>query len=76
MTKRLIINADDYGLARDINRGIMECYTRGAVTDMGMLAVGDSFWHAAKLAKKYNLTDREIRRTVQDDENQNELFTE
>lgn len=57
MTKRLIINADDYGLAEDVSKGIIECYTHGAVTDMSMLAVGESFWHAAELAKKNNINE-------------------
>jgi len=55
LTKKLIINADDFGIAEGINEGIIECYTRGAVTDMSLLAVGDSFQHAVGLAKKNNI---------------------
>ena len=55
MSKKLIINADDFGIAEDINRGIIECYTQGAVTDISLLAVGASSDHAANLAKTYNI---------------------
>ena len=56
MAKKLIINADDFGVSEDINNGIMECYNNGAVTDISLLAVGDSFAHAVNLAKKHNIT--------------------
>ena len=52
MTKRLIINADDFGLTEDVNRGIIECYSRGAVTDISLFAVGESYEDAVRLAKK------------------------
>lgn len=55
MKKRLVINADDFGLAEDINKGIIECYTSGAVSDITLLAVGDSFGHAVKLARENNI---------------------
>lgn len=55
MAKKLIINADDYGLSEDANKAIIECFTRGAVTDMSLLAVGDSFEHAVRLAKENNI---------------------
>ena len=52
MAKELIINADDYGISDDINAGIMDCYSKGIVTDISLLAVGDEFDHAVELAKK------------------------
>lgn len=55
MSKKLVINADDYGLTEDANKAVIECFTRGAVTDMSLLAVGDSFEHAVKLARKNNI---------------------
>lgn len=51
MSKRLIINADDYGMSEKSDRRIIESYARGAITDISILAVGDSFDHAVKLAK-------------------------
>lgn len=55
MTKKLIITADDFGIAEDANRGIIECYKKGIVTDMSLLAVGESFSGAVKLAKENNI---------------------
>jgi len=52
MKKKLIINADDYGVSEDINSGIIQCYKHGAVTDMSLLAVGEAFNHACGMAKK------------------------
>ncbi|MFH1380938.1 MAG: ChbG/HpnK family deacetylase, partial [Candidatus Omnitrophota bacterium] len=50
MSKRLIINADDFGAARESNENILRCFTNGAVSDISLLAVGDAFDEAAKLA--------------------------
>src|SRR4030042_2177505 len=55
MSKRFIINADDFGLAEGANEGIMECYNRGAVTDMSLLAVGEAFGHAVARARENNI---------------------
>jgi len=55
MQKNLVINADDYGFTEGINESVMECYSRGAVTDISFLACGDSFEHATELAEKNNL---------------------
>ncbi len=55
MPKKLVINADDYGLTEEANKAVIECFTRGAVTDMSLLAVGDSFEHAVKLARENNI---------------------
>jgi len=57
MAKKLVINADDFGLAEDINDGIIECYREEAITDMSLLAVGESFRHAGERAKE-NKIDR------------------
>jgi predicted glycoside hydrolase/deacetylase ChbG (UPF0249 family) len=53
--KKLIINADDYGSTEAADKAVMECFARGAVTDMSVLAVGDSFEHAVKLAGENNI---------------------
>ncbi|GAG15378.1 unnamed protein product, partial [marine sediment metagenome] len=52
MSKKLIITADDYGLSEDANKSILECYLRGAVTDISLLAWGDAFEHAVRMAKE------------------------
>lgn len=55
MTKKLIITADDFGITEDANRGIIECYKKGIVTDMSLLSVGESFSSAVNLAKENNI---------------------
>lgn len=55
MPKQLIINADDFGRAVDINRGIIKCLTGGVVTDISLLAVGDAFDDAVKRARENNI---------------------
>ncbi|NQS98133.1 MAG: ChbG/HpnK family deacetylase [candidate division Zixibacteria bacterium] len=39
--KRLIVNADDFGQAASINRGIVEAHQKGIVTSASLLANGD-----------------------------------
>lgn len=56
MAKRLIINADDYGRSTEINSKIIECYRRGDVTDMSIMAVGEAFEEAVSLAKNEGVT--------------------
>ena len=49
--KYLIVNADDYGLDEDINRGIILAYSKGIVTSTTILANGEAFFpgvHALK----------------------------
>jgi predicted glycoside hydrolase/deacetylase ChbG (UPF0249 family) len=41
--RRLIINADDFGLTRGVNRGIMECWRDGVVTSTTLMANGAAF---------------------------------
>ena len=48
---RLIVNADDFGIAEAINRGIIEAYDRGIVTSTSIMATGPAFDHAVALAK-------------------------
>jgi hopanoid biosynthesis associated protein HpnK len=49
--RRLIINADDFGLTTGINRGIVEAHTRGIVTSSTLMANGRAFDDAVRLAK-------------------------
>ena len=34
---RLIVNADDFGIAEAVNRGIVEAYDRGIVTSTSIM---------------------------------------
>ena len=55
MPKKLIITADDYGERKDINKRIIECYLKAAISDISILAVGEAFSDAAELAGKHNI---------------------
>lgn len=48
--RRLIINADDFGLTSGVNRAIVEAHQRGVVTSATLMANGRAFDQAAKLA--------------------------
>jgi len=49
--RRLIINADDFGLTSGVNRGILQCHQKGVVTSTTLMVCGDKFDEAAALAK-------------------------
>ncbi len=48
--RRLIVNADDFGLTPGVNRAIVEAHTRGVVTSATLMATGPAFAEAARLA--------------------------
>jgi hopanoid biosynthesis associated protein HpnK len=48
--RRLIINADDFGLTSGVNRAILESHQRGIVTSATLMASGSRFAEAASLA--------------------------
>jgi chitin disaccharide deacetylase len=52
-TKRLIVNADDFGLTAGVNRAIIEGHTRGAVTSATLMANMPAFDAAVRLAKDH-----------------------
>ena len=49
--RRLIINADDFGLTTGVNRGIVESHQNGIVTSATLMACGSKFAHALSLAE-------------------------
>jgi hopanoid biosynthesis associated protein HpnK len=53
--RRLIINADDFGLTSGVNRAILEAYTSGVVTSATLIANASAFDEAVHLAA---LTDQ------------------
>lgn len=55
--RRLVVNADDFGFARDVNRGIVEAHTRGILTATTLMANGRQFDDAACLARKHPSLD-------------------
>jgi len=51
MTK-LIVNADDFGLTKGINRGIADGFKNGIITSASLIATMPAFQHAVGLAKE------------------------
>lgn len=49
---RRIINADDFGLTKGVNRGIMQAHHDGLVTSTTLMATGNAFDDAVALAKE------------------------
>jgi chitin disaccharide deacetylase len=49
--RRLIVNADDFGFTAGVNRAIVEAHTRGIVTSSTLMANGQAFEDAVRLAK-------------------------
>jgi len=54
---RLIINADDFGLCRGVNQGVIESFARGVVTSASILPTGAAFEEAAALARAHPRLD-------------------
>jgi chitin disaccharide deacetylase len=50
--KQLILNADDFGLTRGVNEGIIRAHREGILTSATLMACGDAFDHAVELAKR------------------------
>jgi predicted glycoside hydrolase/deacetylase ChbG (UPF0249 family) len=55
--RQLIVNADDFGFTRDVNRGIIEAHTRGILTATTLMANGDAFDDAVRLAREHPSLD-------------------
>lgn len=64
--KRLIVNADDFGLTEKVNQAVIQGHLKGIITSASLLANGAAFESAAALAQQYpqlgvgvhlNLTD-------------------
>ena len=51
--KKLIVNADDFGLTNGVNRAIIEGHTRGAITSATLMANMPAFDAAVRLAKDH-----------------------
>lgn len=51
--KNLIFNADDFGASTGINRGIIECHTRGVLTSTSFMVTGAAVDEAVALSKEH-----------------------
>src|SRR5258706_4403995 len=52
MTRRLIVNADDFGLSVGVNRGIIEAHERGIVTSASLMVRPPAAPEAAAYARR------------------------
>ena len=50
--RRLIVNADDFGLTSGVNRGIVQAHEHGIVTSATLMACGAKFQEAVDLASR------------------------
>jgi len=50
--KNLILNADDFGLTRGVNEGIIRAHRDGILTSATLMACADAFDHAVELSKQ------------------------
>lgn len=50
--RQLVVNADDFGFTRDVNRGIVEAHRRGILTATTLMATGAAFDDAVGLARE------------------------
>jgi chitin disaccharide deacetylase len=57
MAPWLLVNADDFGFTRDVNRGIVEAHTGGILTATTLMANGAAFEDAVRLAREHPSLD-------------------
>ncbi len=50
--RELVVNADDFGFTRDVNRGIIEAHQNGILTATTLMANGEAFDDAVRLARE------------------------
>jgi predicted glycoside hydrolase/deacetylase ChbG (UPF0249 family) len=50
MTRHVIFNADDFGVSKGVNRGIVECHAGGVLTSTSLIVYGAAARDAARLA--------------------------
>jgi predicted glycoside hydrolase/deacetylase ChbG (UPF0249 family) len=53
----LVVNADDFGFTRDVNQGIIEAHRNGILSATTLMATGEAFDDAVRLARENALLD-------------------
>jgi chitin disaccharide deacetylase len=53
MSAFVIFNADDFGQSPGINRGILECHTRGVVTSASLMVTGRALAEAVSMSRDH-----------------------
>ena len=61
---RLIVNADDFGISKAINNGIVKAHCNGIVTTTSLMAVGRAFDHAVALCRAFPALDVGVHLTL------------
>lgn len=51
--KYLIVNADDFGASTGVNRGILDCHTRGIVTSTSLMVTGGAVDEAVAISRDH-----------------------
>ena len=51
--RTVIFNADDFGASTGVNRGIVECHTRGVLTSTSMMVTGRAVEEAVELSREH-----------------------
>jgi len=51
--KHLIFNADDFGASTGVNRGILDCHTRGVVTSTSLMVTGRAAAEAVSMSRDH-----------------------
>ena len=64
MGRRLIVNADDFGWTRDVNRGILQARLEGVLRSTTLMANGAAFEDAARLANEHPELDVGVHLTL------------
>lgn len=55
---RIIINADDFGKSKDINKAILDCFNKNYISTTTIMANMDGFEDAVNIIHKNNLNNR------------------
>ena len=53
MQRHLIFNADDFGASTGVNRGILECHTRGVLTSTSLMVTGRAVHEAVAMSRDH-----------------------
>ena len=62
--KKLIVNADDFGLTDEINQGIIQAHKKGILTSTSLVASGEAFNRAVVLARQHQALDVGVHLTL------------
>jgi hopanoid biosynthesis associated protein HpnK len=50
-TRKVIINADDFGISEEVNEAVIRAFRTGVLTSTSLMVTGDAFEQAVRLAK-------------------------